>query len=66
MIKIRLITLGKLKESYLQEAEREYLKRIAPFVDMKIQELRNRRYSLLQEETSAVLALSRILSRLAQ
>ena len=28
MIRIKIITLGKLKEKYLREAETEYLKRI--------------------------------------
>ncbi len=37
---IRLITLGKLKESYWREAEQEYLKRLLPFVTIEIMELK--------------------------
>lgn len=37
---IRLITLGKLKETYWQQAEQEYLKRLSPFTKLEIVELK--------------------------
>ncbi|MFH2018403.1 MAG: 23S rRNA (pseudouridine(1915)-N(3))-methyltransferase RlmH [bacterium] len=40
MTNIHLIVLGKLKESYWREAETEYLKRLSPFADIQIHELR--------------------------
>lgn len=40
MIDIKLIVIGKIKESYLIEAIKEYEKRIKPFGDLKIIELK--------------------------
>ena len=39
MIKVTLITLGKLKESYLREAVSEYVKRLSRYCDLDIVEL---------------------------
>jgi len=39
MLKIKIICLGKLKESYWREAEAEYLKRLGPFAKIEIIEL---------------------------
>lgn len=39
MLRVRLITVGKLKEAYLRDACAEYAKRIGRFADLKIIEL---------------------------
>ncbi len=39
MIKIRIIALGKLKESYLREAAEEYSKRLSRYCSLEITEL---------------------------
>jgi 23S rRNA (pseudouridine1915-N3)-methyltransferase len=39
MLKIKIICLGKLKESYWREAEEEYLKRLHPFAKIEIIEI---------------------------
>ncbi len=39
MIKIKIIALGKLKESYLREASKEYEKRLSRYCDLEICEL---------------------------
>jgi len=39
MFKIRIITLGKFKESAFKELEQEYLKRLSPFAKLKVVEL---------------------------
>ena len=39
MIKLKLITLGKLKEKYLREASDEYLKRLSAYAKTEIIEL---------------------------
>ena len=39
MIKIKIITLGKLKEKYLREAEAEYLKRLSSYSKCELIEL---------------------------
>ena len=43
-MKINIITLGKLKESYLQEAEQEYLKRLSVFTKINIIELKEEKF----------------------
>ncbi len=35
-MKIAILQLGKTKQSYFQEAEAEYLKRLRPFADVKV------------------------------
>ena len=40
MLTIHLITLGKLKEPYWQDAEREYVKRLTPYAKVIIHEAR--------------------------
>lgn len=39
MIKIKIIALGKLKESYLRDASKEYEKRLCRYCDLEISEL---------------------------
>lgn len=41
----RIITLGKLKETFWQEAEKEYLKRLSAFIKLEIRELREESFS---------------------
>lgn len=50
MIKIKIISLGKLKEKYLREASAEYEKRISGYAKLEIIELEPER---LSEEPSA-------------
>lgn len=45
MQKVHIITLGKLKETYWQEAEAEYLKRLKPYFKIQIHELREESFS---------------------
>jgi len=45
MLTLHLITLGKLKETYWQEAEAEYLKRLGPYAKITIHELREESFS---------------------
>lgn len=37
---IHIVTLGKLKEKYWREAENEYLKRLSPYYDIVLHEIR--------------------------
>ena len=39
MMKIKIIALGKLKESYLRDASKEYEKRLSRYCDLEIVEL---------------------------
>ena len=39
MIKLKIITLGKLKEKYLRDAEAEYLKRLSAYAKCELIEL---------------------------
>ena len=38
-MKIRILAVGKLKEAYFKEAEKEYLKRLSSFADTSVTEL---------------------------
>ena len=42
MIKINLICIGDIKEKYLTDAINEYSKRISPFANLKIIELKEK------------------------
>ncbi|HOX60995.1 MAG TPA: 23S rRNA (pseudouridine(1915)-N(3))-methyltransferase RlmH [Candidatus Magasanikbacteria bacterium] len=46
MMKITLICVGKLKESYWQSAENEYLKRLGMFAKIEIKEIREESFSV--------------------
>ena len=39
MVKINIVCVGKLKESYLRDASNEYLKRLSRFCKAEIKEL---------------------------
>jgi len=43
-MKINIITLGKLKEKYWQDAEQEYLKRLSVFAKINIIELKEEKF----------------------
>ncbi len=53
MIKIRLVCVGKLKETYLKDACSEYEKRLSRFCKLEIIELAERR--TLEEEAEEIL-----------
>lgn len=40
MLHINIITLGKLKEDYFKDAEKEYLKRLMPFAKISVIEIK--------------------------
>lgn len=42
---LRIITLGKLKESFWRDAEKEYLKRLSAFAKIEILELKEESFS---------------------
>lgn len=42
---INIITIGKLKEDYWQKAEKEYLKRLSAFCNLKITEIKEEKFS---------------------
>ncbi|MFA7245346.1 MAG: 23S rRNA (pseudouridine(1915)-N(3))-methyltransferase RlmH [Candidatus Magasanikbacteria bacterium] len=43
-MKINIVTLGKLKEKYWQDAEQEYLKRLSVFTKINIIELKEEKF----------------------
>ncbi|MBP5242492.1 MAG: 23S rRNA (pseudouridine(1915)-N(3))-methyltransferase RlmH [Clostridia bacterium] len=53
MVKIRLIVVGKIKESFYREAVSEYLKRLTRFADVEVRELPER--NTLEEEGEDIL-----------
>ena len=66
MLRIKLITVGTLKESYLREAVREYEKRLGAYAKVEILELKEGRVAenpsaaeisaVLEKEADAILA----------
>lgn len=57
MIKINLITVGKLKEKYWRDAACEYSKRLSPFCKLEIVELNESRLSDNPSEKEKIAAL---------
>ncbi len=53
MIKIRLVVVGKIKESFYREAVAEYLKRMSRFAKVEIRELPER--NTLKEEGEEII-----------
>ena len=39
MLQVKIITVGKLKEAYFQGAQAEYMKRLTPYLNLKIKEV---------------------------
>ena len=66
---VEIIAIGNLKEGYLREAEREYLKRLTPYCSVSVTELKEARLSqnaglaeeskIRQTEGAALLAAAR-------
>ncbi|MDD6995565.1 MAG: 23S rRNA (pseudouridine(1915)-N(3))-methyltransferase RlmH [Candidatus Borkfalkiaceae bacterium] len=57
MQKIRIVTVGKLKERFWKEAVAEYTKRLSRFADVEIKELPER--NTLEEEGKDILSACR-------
>lgn len=65
MVQLRIICVGKLKESYFQAAQAEYLKRLKPYLKLEIMEIPDlpcpeslsptREDQLLKREAEAIL-----------
>lgn len=53
MVKIHLVVVGKIKESFYREAVGEYVKRLSRFADLEIRELPER--ATLKEEGEDIL-----------
>ena len=58
MIKLKIITLGKLKEKYLREAEAEYLKRLSAYSKCELVEIEPLKLSDNPSENEIEKALS--------
>ena len=63
MLKIKLIVVGSLKESYWREAFAEYCKRLVPYVQLEIKELKEtpfrdigERENVMKQEGERILA----------
>lgn len=57
MQKVRIVAVGKLKESFWREAVAEYVKRLSRFAEVKIVELPER--ATLEEEAKDIFAVLR-------
>jgi len=57
MMKIKLVVVGKIKESFYREAAGEYLKRLSRFAKVEVEELPERR--TLKEEAADILKAAR-------
>lgn len=53
MLKIHLVVVGKIKESFYREAVKEYLKRLTRFADVDVKELPER--ATLKDESADIL-----------
>ena len=51
IMKIRLLVVGRIKERSIQELVNEYLKRLKPFCNIEIIELRDKGYQTQQMES---------------
>ena len=57
MQKIRIVAVGKLKESFWREAVAEYVKRLSRFAAVEVKELAER--ATIEEEAKEILAACR-------
>lgn len=65
MLKITILVVGKLKESYWREAEQEFLKRLSPYAKVVVLELESAPMtSTADAEKSMRLEAERILGRI--
>lgn len=55
-MKITILQIGKTKQSYFQEAEAEYLKRLRPYADVKILTLKEAQASYDHNESTRAVA----------
>lgn len=60
MLNITLITIGKIKEAYLNEAALEYLKRIKPYGRLTVQELKAEPFSVSTKSKAKQIEAERI------
>lgn len=57
MIDVNLIVVGKIKEKYLEDGINEYLKRIKPFCNLKIIEVKESNFFEIDKNLSSEAAL---------
>lgn len=62
MLNITLITIGKVKEAYLNEAALEYLKRIKPYGRLTVQELKAEPFSVSTKSKAKQIEAERIMA----
>lgn len=62
MLNITLITIGKIKEAYLNEAALEYLKRIKPYGRLTMQELKAEPFSISTKLKAKQIEAERIMA----
>jgi len=60
MLNITLVTIGKVKEAYLNEASLEYLKRIKPYGRLVMQELKAEPFSVTTKDKAKQIEAGRI------
>lgn len=60
MLNITLITIGKVKETYLNEATLEYIKRIKPYGRLVMQELKAEPFSGMTKDKAKQIEAQRI------
>lgn len=60
MLNITLITIGKIKEAYLNQASLEYLKRIKPYGRLVVQELKAEPFSITTKGKAKKIEAERI------
>ncbi|MGI6257938.1 MAG: 23S rRNA (pseudouridine(1915)-N(3))-methyltransferase RlmH [Anaerovoracaceae bacterium] len=54
-MKIRILCVGKLKERYWREASAEYMKRLSPYCDLTVEEIKESPSDSPEEEGEAIL-----------
>jgi 23S rRNA (pseudouridine1915-N3)-methyltransferase len=52
MLDLTIVTFGKLKEEYWQSSAQEYIKRLKPYVKIKIEELKSESFSKSNHEVA--------------
>lgn|SRR5574344_1879655 len=62
MLNITIITIGKVKEAYLNEATLEYLKRIKPYGRLTMQELKAEPFSVTTKDKAKQIEAERIMA----
>ena len=60
MLNITLITVGKIKEAYLNEAALEYFKRIKPYGRLNLEELKAESFASVTKEKAKKIEAERI------